>query len=472
MSANKLINIEDLNLCYKENSQNKILQNINFYLYENEIVSIIGESGSGKTTLAKYIMGLDRDRTIANAKKFLINNKEINSNISEFNELYGKKISMILQDPIMSLNPTLKIGEQFKILLKEKYKNISNIEIYRNIEDLFKEVNLNNYEEIIKKYPAELSGGMNQRINIALSLIKEPEILIMDEPTSAIDFDNRMNLVDLIKRIQQQRRISIIFITHDLILAQKIADRIIVMQNGRIIEESIKENDEFRFSTNYTKDLYESAQLNKNIENRNIGNSIIEFNNVSKKFRNNTIIKNLSFNVFNNEILGIVGKSGSGKTTICKLIMGIYKQNEGTILIQENAKIEMVYQNANMAINPNLNIYKILNEENYIKKRKKYNKEEIEKYLKDFNLPYDVLEKKTYQLSGGQRQIISIIRALLNLPNVLILDEPTSSLDVLSQKKLLDLLKSIKQKYHLTYIIISHDEKVIEYMCDRHIVLK
>ena len=243
------------------------------------------------------------------------------------------------------------------------------------------------------------------------------------------------------------------------------------MQNGKIVEEATKEDNEFKFNANYTKALYESAQLNKSIEKKNIGNSIIEFDSVSKKFSNNAVIKSLSFNVFSNEILGIVGRSGVGKTTICKLIMGIYKPNEGKILIQENAKIEMVYQNANMAINPSQNIYKILNEENYIKNRKKYSKGEIKKYLKDFNLPYNVLEKKTSELSGGQRQIVSIIRSLLNLPNVLILDEPTSSLDVLSQKKLLDLLKKIKAKYHLTYIIISHDEKVIEYMCDRYILL-
>lgn len=213
------------------------------------------------------------------------------------------------------------------------------------------------------------------------------------------------------------------------------------MQNGKIVEEATKEDNEFKFNANYTKALYESAQLNKSIEKKNIGNSIIEL----KKFSNNAVIKSLSFNVFSNEILGIVGRSGVEKTTICKLIMGVYKPNEGKILIQENAKIEMVYQNANMAINPSQNIYKILNEENYIKNRKKYSKGEIKKYLKDFNLPYNVLEKKTSELSGGQRQIVSIIRSLLNLPNVLILDEPTSSLDVLSQKKLLDLLKKSKQ---------------------------
>ena len=471
MKFEKLIDIENLNLYYKKNNQNKILQNINFYLCENEIVSIIGESGSGKTTLAKYIMGLDRDITISKVKKFTINNIDINDNISEFNQLYGNKISMVLQDPVMSLNPTLKIGKQLKILFKEKYKNINDIEINKNIEKLFEEVNLNNYKEIIKKYPAELSGGMNQRINIALSIIKEPEILIMDEPTSAIDSDNRVNLVELIKKIQQKRKISIIFITHDLILSKKIADRIIVMQNGRIVEESYKKDEEFDFKDNYTKMLYESAQLNKNDEKKNNGNSIIEFDNVVKKFHENRVIKNLSFKVFNNETLGIVGKSGAGKTTICKLIMGIYKPTGGKIRIQKNTKIEMVYQNANMSINPNQNIYKILNEENYIKKRRKHTKEEIEEYLKDFNLPSNVLERKSTELSGGQRQIVSIIRALLNLPNILILDEPTSSLDVKKKKKLLDLLKKIKKKYNLTYILISHDDKVIKYMCDRHIYL-
>lgn len=467
MNKKKIIDIKSLSINYYNDA--KVINNINFKLYENEIVSIIGESGSGKTTLAKYIMGLSNDTTNSIVKEYIINNLKVDNNPNLISQLYGDTISMVLQDPVTSLNPTLKIGKQFKIVLKEKYGNIKNDDLDRKLDQIFKEINIDNYKEVINKYPAEISGGMNQRINIALSLIKDPQILIMDEPTSAIDANNRSNLIRLIKRIKENRKLSVIFITHDILLAQNIADRIIVMRKGEIIEEAIKVNETFNFKDRYTKKLYESASLvGKDIfHNENI--LLISFSNVTKSFNKKDVIKNLNFNIFKNETLGIVGRSGSGKTTVCKLIMGIYKPTKGVIKVKENIKLEMVYQNANTSINPNQKIYKVLNEENYIQKRKEYNKEEIQQYLKDFDLPIDILERKSSELSGGQKQIISIIRALLNKPDIIILDEPTSSLDVSSQKILLDLLKEIKKKYALTYIIISHDNKVIKYMCDRYI---
>ena len=243
------------------------------------------------------------------------------------------------------------------------------------------------------------------------------------------------------------------------------------MRKGKIVEEKIKKNKKFDFTENYTKKLYENADLDTCDFNNNNSLKLLQFINVKKSFNNREIIKNINFEVFKNDTLGIVGKSGSGKTTICKLIMGIYTPTEGTIDIKKDIKIEMVYQNANMSINPKQKIYKILNEENYIKKKKVYNENDMKQYFKDFNLPDNVLEKKSIELSGGQKQIISIIRALLNKPDIIILDEPTSSLDVSSQKKLLDLLKYIKEKYSITYIIISHDVKVIDYMCNRCLIL-
>lgn len=468
MEKKMILKINSSNVKY-ENEIKYALKDVNLKVYENEIISIIGESGSGKTTLAKYILGLNEDIADSKVQEYTFNDIRIDLEPEKMKKLYGDTISMVLQDPVASLNPTLKIGTQIQILLKEKYKKITNTEIEEKIEQIFKKIKIENYKEIIKKYPIEISGGMNQRINIALSLIKEPKLLIMDEPTSAIDADNRLNLIQLIKEIQKERKFSIIFITHDILLAQKIADRIIVMKKGKIVEEIIKNNKGFVFNNEYTKVLYNSALLKVN-EDKNINKEIlVKLKNVVKQFNNNTVINNISFNVLKNETLGLIGKSGSGKTTICKLIMGVYKPTGGYIKVSPNIKIEMVYQNANSAINPNQTIYKILNEENYIKKRKEYELEEIQQYLKDFNLPEDILKRKTTELSGGQKQIINIIRALLNKPDIIILDEPTSSLDVLSQKKLLDLLNYIKIKYSLTYIIISHDDKVIKYMCDRYI---
>lgn len=464
MNRKKIINIKNLKAKY---GNIEAIKGIDFKLYNNEIVGIIGESGSGKTTLAKFILGIN-NIVHYTCDEYIINNYQINNNLENIKELYGNTISMTLQNPFDSLNPTIKIGTQIRILLKEYYKNISKDEINEKIKQIFKEINIKNYQEVIKKYPAELSGGMNQRINIAMSLIKEPKILIMDEPTSAIDEDNRKNLLELIKKIKEHRNLSVIFITHDILLAKIISDRLVLMKDGLIIEETTKEK-EFSFKSEYAKELYKSALLENNSSKKGKKTKLLNFNNVSKSFNNNKIIDNISFTIYKNDIFGIIGESGSGKTTICKMIMNIYKPSSGLIELEKNSKVEMVYQNASTSIDCNQSIYNILNEENIILKKEKHSIEEIKKYTKDFNLPENVLNLKTNSLSGGQKQIISIIRALLNKPDLIILDEPTSSLDATSQKKMLDLLIKIKEKYNLTYIIISHDLKVIDYMCNRFI---
>ena len=473
MSNKEIINIKSLYVSYKDNI---VINNIDFKLYENEIVSIIGESGSGKTTLARYIMGLNNDLVHYKVKEYCLDGKRIDLEPQLLEKIYGNTISMVLQDPVTSLNPTLKIGKQFKIMLKEENHKITNIEMNDKIKDIFEEINIKNYNDVLNKYPAEISGGMNQRINIALSLIKEPKILVMDEPTSAIDADNRLNLIKLIKKIKENRKLSTIFITHDIVLAQNIADRIVVMKNGKIIEENTKKKGKFKFANAFTNKLCEDSNLIKSENNKNNDNNenkikLIEFDGVKKDFNNKIVINNINFSIFKKDTLGILGESGSGKSTICKLIMGIYKPSNGIIHKKQDIKIEMVYQNPNTAIDSKQEIFKILNENNYIMKKKVFSESEIYQYLKDFNLPINVLKMKSNELSGGQRQIISIVRALLNKPDIIILDEPTSSLDVSSQKILLDLLKDIKEKYSLTYIIVSHDNKVITYMCNRCINL-
>lgn len=465
---NNVLSIEKLNLSYiVDNTKFPALKDITFCLYENELVSIIGESGSGKTTLVKYIMGLNRDITDVDVSSYNLYNERIDLATEKLKTLYGNTISMVMQDSIMALNPTLKIGDQLKIMIKEKYQNTNKNFLKEKYKQIFEEVKIDNYNTILKKYPAELSGGMNQRVNIALNLIKEPKILIMDEPTSSVDADNRLNIVNLIKGIQKRRRLSVIFITHDILLAKEIADRIIVMKEGKKIEEVSKKEGAFLFNEDYSKKLISNSVLNCFFEDKKCEETIIEMNKVNKSFNDNVVLDNFNMFLNRNETLGIVGKSGSGKTTICKIIMGIYKPNGGNINFEKGISIEMVYQNASTALNPSQTIYKILNEENIIKKKNNFSKEEIKSYLNDFNLPVDVLERKSNELSGGQKQIISIIRALLNKPNVIILDEPTSSLDVSSQKILLDLLKQVKDKYNLTYILISHDLQVINYMCNR-----
>lgn len=466
----EIISVKNLNVSYiSNNKRNNALININFKLFENEILGIIGESGSGKTTLARYLLGtLDTVGSEINVEEYTLNNTRIDLLPTEINKLRGSFISMIMQNPVSSLNLTMKIHNQFRLVLKDVL-NIKKNELQDSlIEEVIRDVSLENHKDILNKYPLELSDGMNQRINVALSLINNPHVLVMDEPTSSIDKENKIRILEVIDKIVNKKNISVVFITHDILLAKKICNRVLIMKDNKIVDEIFKDSE--LLNNEYTRLLYKSSLLDvkKNIE-AVFGQKIIELNTVSKNFGKNQVVKDFSMYVKKGETLGLVGKSGVGKTTICKIIMGIYRPSSGLINNKENLKIEMVFQNANLSLNHNQKIFKILNEENYINKKDEFSKEYISSFLVDFNLPIDILDKFITELSDGQKQIISIIRSLLSSPDVIILDEPTSSLDIITQNKILDLLLQIKLKYNLTYLLISHDNKVIQYMCNRYI---
>lgn len=242
---NKVIEIKGLNLYYDNSNLSKknILKNINFYLKENEFLCIIGKTGCGKTTLAKYIMRLLPESASFNSKLCIIDGKKYMSK----EDIRENIVNLVLQDSTSLLNPTLKIKTQFKLLIHDVYGNIDKKESYRIIESLLLEVNLKDYKTILNKYPMELSSGMNQRISIALSLIKNPKILILDEPTSSIDEYNINKLIKLLRQIKMKRNMSIIFITHDINLGEKIADRIIIMKDGSIIENVFKNDNKFYY---------------------------------------------------------------------------------------------------------------------------------------------------------------------------------------------------------------------------------
>lgn len=449
----------------------KALENINFNLKKNEILGIVGESGSGKTTLARYLVGiLDKEETEIAVDQYLMKDIKLDLFPKKLEYLRGSFISMVMQNPVTSLSPTIKIKDQFRIVLKDVLNKKSKTDQDNLMKKVLKDVELDSFDNILNKYPMELSVGMNQRINIALSIVNKPSILILDEPTSSLDEENRVKILSIISQLVKKNNLSVILITHDVLSVKKICNRILVMKEGKFVD--IFYNYQKDFAHKYTNELHESALLKRNIvkpvESKNI---LVEFDKVSKNFNKNIVLKNFSMYLKKGETLGIIGKSGLGKTTICKLIMGMYKPSEGSVKLKKSLKIEMVFQNANLSLNHNQKIFKILNEENRINKKKDYSSKEIGTYLKDFNLSENILEKYITHLSEGQKQIISIVRGMLSRPDVIIFDEPTSSLDAVSQKKLLDLLIYVKKKYNLTYILVSHDKNVIKYMCDRCINL-
>ncbi len=468
---NNIININNFSVQYYcRKKYLEIIKNLNLRIEKKQIISIIGESGSGKTTLIKAIMKL-LPQNAKTSGKLAIFGKIYNSE-NEMQEIYGNKIGMTFQDPFLSLNPTLKIKSQIAIIIKKKYGKINEKEIHNKSYELLKKLNFNNIEEVLDSYPSEISGGMNQKINIALSLEFEPEIMIFDEPTSALDYDSQDEVIDLVLDYYKRKKPLIIFVTHNIVLAKKISDRIIIMKDGCILDDSPKTDNGFIFNSEYARLLYNNAlyEKNKSYEIRS-SKKLIELKNIKKNFKKKEVLKNTNFTLCKGETVGIIGKTGIGKTTLCKIICGLYKASEGEIFIDKNTNIEMVFQSAKSSLDSKLKIREILNESNKINKKELYEDKVLLNYIKDFNLPVDTLERYPTELSGGQNQKIAIIRALLNHPNVIIFDEPTSSLDVNSQKDILDIINKIKEKNSLSYIFISHNPQVINYMCNRIIKL-
>lgn len=463
------ISIIDLSVKYK-GYKNYILKNVSFDVACGEVVSLIGESGCGKTTLAKAVIGVLPTDATKNGKILIEDNDILSPKKAELTEVRGKKIGIVFQDSFASLNPTLKIWNQIKHVYKEKYKHANYERIYNEARSVLRSVGVLDCDRILQSYPAELSGGTNQKINIALSLIREPDLLILDEPTSSLDVLSQEEILKIILYIRKHKSTAIIFITHDIILATRISDKIIVMKDGYCVESCLRnELDAFNFKEEYTASLYSDALFYQNNVCVNIKSEerLLEFIHVTKSFSEKKVINNMSFSILRGESFGLVGKIGSGKSTICKLICGIYKPNYGTVKIQDETRIEMVFQNANSSLSHYKSIRDSLNESCIIKKSKRYGDSFLLEYIKPFGLPEDILDRIPSQLSGGQKQKIAIIRALLNKPSLIIFDEPTSSLDVVSQKNILNIIKEMQIKYSLTYIFISHNQNVINYMCNR-----
>lgn len=450
----EILRIENLNYYYfdSNNNKKKVLKNVDLSLYENESLCILGQTGCGKSTLVKMLVNMIPDNATYSVNKY---EKSID------------RIGLVLQDSNTSLNPTLKIKTQFGLFIKENYKNISNDECKKLMKKYLSDVNIRNIDNVINKYPLELSRGMNQRITIAMALVSKPKVLILDEPTSSIDAANRKSLIKLLLELKEKYEMSLIYVTHDLKLAEDIADRLVIMLNGEIVENINKKSGIFNYKSDYAKKLKETSELEIFDNNKKKKEVLLEVKRINKSFNKQKVLEDISFDLYKGETMGIIGPSGSGKSTLCKILMGIYEADSGSLKKHNNAHIDMIHQDAKIALDPNMKIINILNELNNIKKKKRFSIDDLIPIFKEFNLSTELLDRYPYELSGGQRQLILIIRSILYNTEILILDEPTSSLDVSTQKKVLEKLKNIKEKYNLTYIFISHDEDVIKYMCDR-----
>ena len=502
-----LLELQNLNLII---SNSLILNNISFVLKKNEILGIVGESGSGKSITAFSILNLINSSKIKKSGKIFFENFRIdNLSTKELEKIRGKEISIVFQEPMSSLNPTMKCGKQIEEIVS-KHSFLKGTKIIDRVNELLRMVQLSKEANLYNKYPFQLSGGQQQRLMIAIAIACDPKILIADEPTTSLDSVLKHEIIELLKRIQKQTNMSIIFVSHDLSLVSEFTDKTVVFYKGEVVEFGKSSRILANPKHTYTKMLL-GSRIPKNkrpyrlptIENKlkqfaNISKTerkkkhkhlyeslpILEINKLSFSYLNNSILKSISFNLYEGEILGLVGESGSGKSTISKCILGINQNYTGEILYNGlNVKsinnknfrrnIQLIFQDPYSSLNPKMTIGDSIMEPMIVHNisNKKNRKSKIFKLLEDVGLNKEDFDKYPNQFSGGQRQRIVIARALALKPKVIVCDESVSALDVSIQSQIINLLNNLKEKYLITFLFISHDLSVIKYMTDRLIVL-
>ncbi|HQA60838.1 MAG TPA: ABC transporter ATP-binding protein [Tepidanaerobacteraceae bacterium] len=503
--ADTLLSIEGLTIGFAVRRKiNTVVDHISLEVKKGEILGIVGESGSGKTVTGLAVMGLlPTSAIILSGRIHFLGKNLLTMEEKELRRLRGGEISMVFQDSMTSFNPLLTIGAQVEEMIRLHSKHTR--EEYRALTlEALMEVGLTEALEIYNRYPHQLSGGMRQRAMIAMAMIAGPKLVIADEPTTALDVTTQGKILQLLKKMNDKYGTSMVLISHDLKVIQSICDRAIVMKDGRIVESGMAKELFIHPKTKYTRQLVASAPVLFSKSNGEVKETsynthneeqkeilTIEKLNVyysekavglfGKKGRKQ-VIKDVTISVKQGETLGIVGESGSGKSTLAKAIVGLNKEIEGVININNDdaksrlvsmSKPQMVFQDPFGCLNPTKKIGWILEEP--LKLQTNLSKKEriarVNEMIQQVGLTSEYLERYPFQLSGGQRQRAAIAAALIVKPKLVILDEPVSSLDVTIQAQILHLLKELQKKHNLTYIFISHDLNVIFQMCNRVCVI-
>lgn len=489
-----MLAIESLSVCVK----NFQLKNININLQEGEILGIVGESGSGKTLLSYLMLRLISHYEVESGRIIFLGKNLLELPQSQMQALRGKEISYIFQEPLSALNPLHKIKKQIQEAIVIHNPNITQDALQCRIAELLENVQLPN--SVLDSYPYALSGGQRQRVCIAIAIANNPKILIADEPTTALDSTTQAQILELLKTLRKKFKLNILFISHNLAVVSKLCEKIIVMQKGEIIEQGDTQSIFQNPKNAYTKMLLEALRFHYNKESYG-KDSVLRVQDLSvqypikKSFFGKTLesfaaLKPLSFTLHQGESLGIIGESGSGKSSLANALCRILESEcvsgrmellgrdffalRGNALRMERANIQMIFQDPFSSLNPKMQIFQILKEglEAHFKLDKISAQERIKGVLQDVGLEEGFLWRYPNELSGGQRQRVSIARSLILRPKVMILDEPTSALDCASQNQILHLLLKLAKQYGLSYLCISHDLNVIATLCQNVLVLR
>ena len=476
-----LVSVRDLNIEFHDHDRPEtVVRNLDLDIERGEIVGIVGESGSGKSMTALAIAGLLNRHDMKKSGSILFEGKNLlTCSRNEIREFQGNKIGMIFQEPMTSLDPVKKIGWQIEESLRI-HTGMDSAARRSRAEDVMRKVGFETPGDVYDEYPHELSGGMRQRAMIAAAMISGPKLLIADEPTTALDVTVQEQIIELLERINREEHTAILFISHDLSLVKKLCKRVVVMNEGELVEEG-RIDDIYDFpKQKYTKKLIDAIpkieagkrkQCNSETEKVLEVSGLNVYVNGSDKKRKQ-ILSDISFEMKKGEILGLVGESGCGKSTLAKAILGINRDTEGRI-INSTLYPQMVFQDPYSSLNPVKRVEWILEEPLRIRTKmdRTRRKAAVTDMLHTVGLMPEISARYPNELSGGQRQRISIACALMQTPQLLIADEPVSALDVTVQKQILGLLAELKDKLGLTILFISHDLRVVYNLCDHVMIM-
>ncbi|UZO81974.1 ABC transporter ATP-binding protein [Aquimarina sp. ERC-38] len=523
-----LLSVRNLHVSFYTGSvENEVLSDISIDIAKNEIVGVVGESGSGKSVTSLAIMGL-LPKNISKITKgtILFDNEDLTQIApTTYTKLRGNDIAMIFQEPMSSLNPSMTCGKQVAEVLS-LHTQLTQAEIKQKVLILFEKVKLPDVTRAYRSYPHQLSGGQKQRIMIAMAIACNPKLLIADEPTTALDVTVQKDIILLLKELQKEFKMSVLFISHDLALISEIADKVVIMYHGKVIEQGETSTLFKNPVEKYTKALlYSRPSLSVKLkrlptvsdygrkgflpevvsrEDRVLAHQklysqkpILEVKNVSKSFYSQLslfktkelkAVNNVSFRIYKGETLGLVGESGCGKSTLGNIILRLTKENEGEIFYKGKditslsgkalsyfrKDVQLIFQDPFASLNPKMTVGSAIMEPMLYHKlysTKTECKVKAQELLKQVGLDETHFYRYPHEFSGGQRQRIGIARTIAVQPELIICDESVSALDISVQAQVLNLLNDLKDNYGFTYIFISHDLAVVKYMSDQLIVM-
>ncbi|MCG0024739.1 ABC transporter ATP-binding protein [Vibrio parahaemolyticus] len=501
MSSQTILSVNNLSVSFTTNDGIvDAVKNVSFELQAGETLSIVGESGSGKSVSTNALMKLLPDNAIVHPDSSIMFEGEsiLDKTERQMQRIRGDRIGMIFQEPMTSLNPYMRVGIQVAEAMM-CHRSVNQRKAKERVLELFDLVHLPNPQQAYDKYPHEFSGGQLQRIMIAMALINEPDILIADEPTTALDVTVQAEVLLLIKEIQAKMGMAILFITHDLGVVKHFADRVLVMCKGEVVEEGITEHLFSEPQHEYTKMLINSIPKGSNPPVDEKASELLNAEDIRVKFlvkphfiasKNEYFeaVKGISLQLKQGETLGIVGESGSGKSTLGRALIGLLPstgkiefkgQNMASLSDKERfdlkKDVQMVFQDPYGSLSPRMTIGEIITEGltvhlPYLNKKERMQK--ARDVLREVRLDPASINRYPHEFSGGQRQRIAIARALILEPSFILLDEPTSALDRSVQLTVIDLLKDLQKKHNIGYLFISHDLSVVKALSDRVLVMQ